>query len=63
VQPGFRLLTDLTGLESMDAECAPYIGTVMEVLTEHNLRQAARVIVGCCSESAHTILDGVLRSE
>lgn len=44
MQPGFALLANLTGLESMDADCAPYIGTIMEELAKSNLKQVVRVI-------------------
>jgi hypothetical protein len=44
VQPGFRLLTDLSSLESMDVSCAPYIGKIMEQCTQKGVRSVVRVM-------------------
>ena len=44
MQPGFRLLTDLSQLESMDPACAPYIGEIMDLLRDRGLELVVRVI-------------------
>ena len=33
MQPGFQLLTDLSGVKSMPTSTAPYIGQIMELCT------------------------------
>ena len=43
-EPGFRLLTDLTGLESMDALCAPILGAFMDFLAGKQIAMVVRVI-------------------
>src|SRR5215831_14226721 len=44
VQPGFRLLADLTDLEAMDVACAPYIRQIMDLLNEKGISLVVRVI-------------------
>src|SRR5262245_56213 len=44
VEPGFRLFTDLSGLELMDAACAPVIGEIMDHLVERKIAGVVRVI-------------------
>src|SRR5262249_50778726 len=44
VQPGFRLLADLTDLEAMDVACAPYIRQIMDFLNEKGVADVVRVI-------------------
>ena len=44
VQPGFRLLTDLSVLDSMDYACAKEIEATMDLLREHGVAQVARVV-------------------
>jgi anti-anti-sigma regulatory factor len=41
---GFRLLTDLSAVEVMDAACAPEIGRVMELCEEKGVGLVVRVI-------------------
>ncbi len=41
---GFTLLTDLSGLEAMDAGCAASIGDLMELCDREGLACAVRVI-------------------
>jgi len=41
---GFRLLTDLSQLEEMDASCAPFIGEIMDLCNKRKISVAARVI-------------------
>jgi len=44
LKPGFRLLTDLSGLEEMDYACAEDIALVMDELRRFGISQAIRVI-------------------
>jgi anti-anti-sigma regulatory factor len=41
---GFCLLTDLSGLESMDVACVPYIRRVMDLLNKKGVERVVRVI-------------------
>ena len=43
IEPGFRVLTDLTNLGSMDAACAPHIAAMMDLLREHGVEVAIRI--------------------
>jgi hypothetical protein len=43
-KPGFRLLTDLTGLETMDRACVPFIRESMDLLNKHGVGNVVRVI-------------------
>ena len=40
----FRLLTDLTGLDSMELACRPHIDNTMELCREHGVELIVRVI-------------------
>jgi len=44
MRPGFRVLADLTGLESMDPAGAPYIGSVMDLCVTKQVEHVVRVI-------------------
>ena len=44
LQPGFRLLTDLSGLESMDLACVPYIKRMMDLCNKQGIEKVVRVI-------------------
>jgi hypothetical protein len=44
LQPGFVLLSDLTNLESMDAECAESLGALMEECSLKGMGAVVRVI-------------------
>jgi anti-anti-sigma regulatory factor len=44
LQPGFRLLGDLTELESMDISCAPFLEKVMDMCNEKGVATVVRVI-------------------
>ena len=44
VRPGFRLLTDLSALESMDLECVPHIKGVMDQCNKKGVEMVVRVI-------------------
>src|SRR5258706_287317 len=42
--PGFRSLVDLTGLESMDLECAGIVGELMKLVDQSGVGMVVRVI-------------------
>jgi anti-anti-sigma regulatory factor len=44
VSPGFRLLVDLTGLESMDVACAPHLEKIMQLCNAKGVSVVARVV-------------------
>jgi anti-anti-sigma regulatory factor len=44
MRPGFRVLVDMTGLESMDPAGAPYIGTIMDLCLAKQVERVVRVI-------------------
>ena len=45
MQPGFQLLTDLSGINSMPTSTAPYIGQIfMELCTQKGLESVIRVL-------------------
>lgn len=44
LRPGFRLLTDLSGLESMDLACVPYVKRLMDLCNKKGVEMVVRVI-------------------
>ena len=44
VAPGFRVLADFRGLESMDSAAAPHIAKIMDALAEKNVASVTRVM-------------------
>jgi len=44
IQPGFRMLTDLRGLESMDLGCVPFIENVMDWCDDAGIDEVVRII-------------------
>jgi len=44
VGPGFRVLADFRGLESMDSAAARHIATIMDALAEKNVASVTRVM-------------------
>ena len=44
IRPGFRVLVDMTDLESMDYAGAPYIGSIMDVCVARQVEHVVRVI-------------------
>lgn len=44
IHPGFRLLTDLSGIKSMPTTTAPYVGQIMELCAEKGLESVVRVL-------------------
>ena len=43
-QPGFRLLTDLSALESMELDCAPDLEHMMDICNEKGVSLVVRII-------------------
>jgi hypothetical protein len=41
---GFRVLVDLTELESMDLKCAPFVEKAMDLCNEHGASTVVRVV-------------------
>ena len=57
MQPGFRLLTDLSGVESMSISTAPYIGQIMELCTQKGLESVIRVLPAeACNDIGFAIM-------
>jgi hypothetical protein len=44
IPPGFRVLADMTNLESMDLACAPYLGSLMDLCVAKEVGHVVRVI-------------------
>jgi hypothetical protein len=44
LQPGFRLLKDMSGVESMDLGCVPYIKQMMDLCNKRGIEMVVRVI-------------------
>jgi hypothetical protein len=44
MRPGFRVLVDMTDLESMDYAGAPYIGSIMDLCLARQVEHVVRVI-------------------
>jgi hypothetical protein len=44
LEPGFRLLTDLGGLESMDVACAPLIDKAMDLIDCRGVSMVVRIV-------------------
>ena len=44
MEPGFRLLTDFSELESMDYACAPEIEATMDLLRKKGVAEVVRVV-------------------
>lgn len=44
LEPGFRLLTDLSGLEEMDLACVPHLKKLMELCNKKGVDTVVRVI-------------------
>jgi hypothetical protein len=53
---GFRVLADLTALESMTLECAPEIGKVMDLCAKAGVKLIVRVIPDASKDIGFTIL-------
>jgi hypothetical protein len=56
LQPGFRVLADLTPLETMSVDCAPEIAKTMELCAEKGVKLIVRVIPDPSKDIGFTIL-------
>lgn len=43
-EPGFRLVVDLTDLQSMDVACSPMIASIMEICNTAGVAEVVRII-------------------
>jgi hypothetical protein len=44
IPPGFRLLTDLSGLDAMEYACAPEIQAMMDLFRQQGVTEVVRVV-------------------
>ena len=44
MEPGFRLLTDLSNLDFMDSSCALYVGQIMDLCAAKGAAEVLRVV-------------------
>lgn len=44
LQPGFRLIVDLTGLQAMEVACSPLIANIMEICNAAGVAEIVRII-------------------
>jgi anti-anti-sigma regulatory factor len=44
LKPGFRLLVDLTHLQSMEVSCAPHIRDIMDMCNQNGVAEVVRII-------------------
>ena len=56
VKPGFTVLTDLSGLESMDLDCVPDLTGVMDAFKAAGIRTAIRIIPDPAKDIGFNIL-------
>jgi hypothetical protein len=56
LEPGFRVLADLTPLESMSVDCAPEIAKVMDLCAGKGVKLIVRVIPDPAKDIGFTIL-------
>ena len=57
VEPGFRLLTDLTGLDSMDKECSTDLGEMMSLCDAKGINAVVTVVPDPKKDIGFTILE------
>jgi len=57
VEPGFRLLTDLTSLDSMDADCSPFLGEMMSLCDAKGINAVVTVVPDPKKDIGFTILE------
>lgn len=56
LQPGFKLLSDFSALDSMDFECAPDIEWAMEALDEAGIAKVVRIFPDPRKDIGFTIM-------
>jgi anti-anti-sigma regulatory factor len=44
IKPGFRLLVNLTDLETMEVSCAPHIREIMDLCNQNGVAEVLRII-------------------
>ena len=44
IEPGFRLVVDLTDLQAMDVSCAPHIRSIMDTCNRSGVAEVVRII-------------------
>ena len=57
IQPGFRLLTDLTSLESMDLDCSADIGEMMSLCDAKGISAVVTVVPHPKKDIGFTVLE------
>jgi len=57
VEPGFRLLTDLTSLDSMDADCSADLGEMMSLCDAKGINAVVTVVPDPKKDIGFTILE------
>jgi len=57
IKPGFRLLTDLTTLDSMDTECSAPLGEMMSLCNESGVSAVVRVVPDPTKDIGFTLLE------
>ena len=57
IEPGFRLLTDLTTLDSMDTECSASLGEMMSLCNESGVSAVVRVVPDRTKDIGFTLLE------
>ena len=56
IQPGFLLLTDLSSLESMEPECAPHIGEIMDLCKAKAIKTVVRVVPDTSKDIGYNLI-------
>ena len=56
MKPGFRLLTDLTGLDAMEYACAPEIETTMDLFRLKGVTEVVRVVPDARKDIGFTVM-------
>src|SRR5580692_3787285 len=57
IQPGFRLLTDLTSLEEMDADCSKDLGEMMSLCDAKGIGAVLTVVPNPKKDIGFTVLE------
>lgn len=57
IQPGFRLLTDLTSLESMDADCSICLGDLMSLCDAKGISAVITVVPDPKKDIGFTLME------
>ena len=57
IEPGFRLLTDLTSLDSMDTDCSAHLGEMMSLCDAKGINAVVTVVPDPKKDIGFTILE------